>query len=190
MKTDVLKKFSMQCEKINGYPEFFSPIGVEMQYEANQQQGSSTFSGIDEKTLVTVLVHFRNLYMKSSEMHFPKIVQVVLNNPDLVEFHKLSREFLDAWNRLLDPNGDNLGGLRLSVNNSSLGAKRNLDTWMNEAFLHADQYNQGSNKGLDVVNSQPLFSDLSRLQFIDLLQRLAALVLSFDRQVIQKLPTT
>lgn len=187
-KNNALINFSRQCEKISGYPELFSPTCVEMKYIANGQQASTQLSGVDEKTLIAILMHFRVLNMKKSGTYFPTIAKTILDDSNLTEFHKLTRDFLDVWNRLLAPSNDTLGGLRLSVNDSSLSAKKILDLWMNEGYFHAEQYEKGSNKGLDAINSQPFFSDLSKLKLIDLLQHLATVAISFKKQVVEKLP--
>ncbi len=73
------------------------------------------------------------------------------------------------------------------MNEDELGAKKNFDIWLNENYFHIDQQNPGSNKGLDGIKSQPVFENLSRFNMVDLLQRLCALVMAFDTQIVEKI---
>src|SRR4030042_5944873 len=145
--------FSVQAKKFENHMHFFQNIKAEMKFEQNREAVIS-LSGVNEETLISVLVHFRNFYMKSSELYFVKIANLILTQAELCSYWNLTKDFLSVWNKLLDPDYDSFGGMLLNMNKDKLSVKKNLDIWMNEGYFHVDQYKSGSYKGLDAIKSQ------------------------------------
>ncbi|MFA4880786.1 MAG: hypothetical protein WC650_04165 [Candidatus Doudnabacteria bacterium] len=181
-----LKAFSIQAKKFGKHMHFFQNIKAEIKFEQNRKAVVKLF-GVNEETLIAVLVHFRNFYMKISALYFVAIVEAILKEAELSSYWKLAKDFLSAWNKLLDPNYDSFGGMLLNMDKNQLSVKRNLDLWMNEGYLHVDQYKPGSYKGLDAIKSQHVFEALSRIGMVDSLQKLCGLVIAFNAQVVEKI---
>ena len=182
-----LGAFSSQANKIQEHMDFFQSIKADMNFEANKE-AEITLDGVKEEPLIAVMVHFRNFYMKTSNLYFPNVVQMILNTKEYMESHELAQNFLDVWNQLLSPQNYTIGGMQIKLGeNNPLSGKKNLDVWMNEGYLHVDQYKHGSRKGLDAIKSQPIFEGLSKISMVDLLQRLSGLVVAFDAQVVDKI---
>lgn len=181
-----LKAFSVQAKKFEQHMGFFQNIKAEMKFEQNRES-VITVSGINEESLISVLVHFRNFYMKSSGLYFVSIANAILQESELPNHRKLTQDFLSAWNTLLAPNYDSFGGMLLKMENNSLSVKKNLDLWMNEEYLHVDQYKPSSYKGLDAIKSQHVLEALSRIGMVDSLQKLCGLIIAFNAQVIEKI---
>lgn len=183
---DTLKTFSIQAKKFEQHMGFFQNVKAEMKFEQNREAIINVF-GVNEESLISVLVHFRNFYMKSSKLYFISISEAILQDSQLKTYWKITDDFLTVWKKMLDPNFDSFGGMLLKVGNNNLSLKRNLDLWMNEGYLHVDQYKPGSYKGLDAIKSQQAFEALSRIGMVDSLQRLCGLIIAFNKQVIDKI---
>lgn len=181
-----LKAFSAQAKKFKQHMGFFQSIKAEMKFEQNRE-ATIVIAGVNEESLISVLVYFRNFYMKSSKLYFVSVAEAILQESKLQPHWKLTQDFLSVWNQLLDPNYGSFGGMALSMGKNSLSVKRNLDLWMNEEYLHVDQYNPGSQRGLDAIKSHHIFGDFSKLGMVDSLQRLCSLIIAFDTQVIEKI---
>lgn len=183
---NTLRAFSVQAKKFDQHMNFFQNIKAEMNFRTNHE-ANVTISGVNEESLISVLVRFRNFYMKKNKLYFVRILEGILNNPTHKKHWQLTKDFLSVWNKLLDPHYDSFGGMFLKISNDSLSVKRNLDLWMNEEYLHVDQYKAGSYRGLDAIKSQHVFESLSKISFVDTLQRLCALIIAFNAQVVDKI---
>ena len=181
-----LQMFSGQAKRFKEHEQFFKNLSFKVNYIAGQDT-VTTLSGINEETFISVLVHFRNFYMSSSKIYFSEIAEAILKEADLKDYWEKTREFLSAWETLLDPDFKALGGLSLQMNEDKLSAKKNFDIWLNENYFHIDQQNPGSKKGLDGIKSQHVFENVSRFSMVDLLQRLCGLIMAFDIQVVEKI---
>lgn len=181
-----LSAFATQTKKFEQHMGFFQNIKAEMKFELNRES-VITVSGINEESLISVLVHFRNFYMKSSELYFVSIAEAILAEPHCKIHWQLAQDFLNVWNKLLDPEYDSFGGMLLKMGNNSLSVKKNLDLWMNENYLHVDQYKPGSHRGLDAIKSQQVLEALSRVGMVDSLQKLCGLIIAFNAQVVEKI---
>jgi len=140
-----------------------------------------------EETLIAVLVHFRNFYMDKSEFQFVKVAKEILDQSNLVHYHDLTSRFLSGWSKFLDPNYKSFGGMAIRANKGALSIKMNLDIWMNEGYLHADQYKPGSQKGLDAIKGKPVLEQLSRFGLVDTVQRLCLHIIAFNKQVVEEI---
>lgn len=189
MEKDLNKKliaFCAQVKKFEQHMSFFQNIKAEMKFEQNRES-IITVSGVNEESLISILVHFRNFYMKSSGLYFVSLAQEILKESTFQPYWKLTEDFLNVWNKLLDPTYDSFGGMLLKMGNDSLSVKKNLDLWMNEGYLHVDQYKPGSYKGLDAIKSQHVLEALSRIGMVDSLQRLCGLIIAFNAQVVENI---
>lgn len=186
--TDLLRAFSVQAKKFESHMHFSQSIKAEMRFEQNRE-AIVVVTGINEESLISVLVHFRNFYMKTGRLYFPKVVNAILKQSTLESHWKLAGKFLSVWNKLLDQNYDTFGGMLLNMDKNKLSLKKNLDIWMNEEYFHVDQYKSGSYKGLDAIKSQHVFEALSRIGMVDSLQRLSGLIIAFNAQVVEKILT-
>lgn len=181
-----LNAFSRQAKKFEQHRSFFQNIHTELKFE--QGLGLSTMiHGVNEENLISILVHFRNFYMKKNKLYFVSIANEIINEPQFQDYSSLTKDFLSAWNTILDPYYDSFGGMIMRLEKNSVSIKKNLDLWMNEEYLHVDQYKGGSRKGLDAIKSHPAFEALSKFGMVDTLQRLCGLIIAFNVQIIQKI---
>lgn len=187
MENKALEYFSLQVKKFDSHTQFFQNVKVGIEVNDDTKEGKTTFSGMDEESLISVLVHFRPFYMKDSDLNFVKIANHILQDQSLVEYHPRTKDFLRVWGQLLNPDRKNIGGMSIAINDTTVNTKKNFDIWINEAYLHAEQYKPGSGKGLDQIKSHPVFENISRFSMIDLLQRLTILVISLNTQIVEKI---
>ena len=181
-----LRNFSFQAQKLENYKDFYKNIKLEVRGEKGKEVKTALSVG-SEETLVTVLVHFRNFYMKSGGFYFVKLAKDILEQQELKSYWDLTERFLAVWNKLLDPNYGSFGGLAISIDKNRLSIRRNLDLWMNEGYLHADQLKSGSLKGLDAIKGKHVLEQFSRLGLVDSLQKLCLLIINFNKQVVEKI---
>ncbi len=186
MHNDQLTRFNIQAEKFQKHAAFFRNLKVEI--KANDQtQGAITLFGVSEESLISVIVHFRPFYMKDSEINYITVAEQILGEQTYRGYHDKTSKFLSTWKGLIDPNRDNVGGISLTIGDNQLNVKKNFDIWINEAYLHPEKYKPGSNKGLDSIKSHPMIEGLSKFTMVDLLQRLTALIIGFNVQVVTKI---
>ncbi|MDP2684477.1 MAG: hypothetical protein Q8P20_05475 [bacterium] len=187
MHTNYLECFSAQARKFQNHEQFFQNLTVGLEINGEIKQGKTTFTGMGEESFISVLVHFRPFYMKDSELNFKKVAEHILQNQSYVEYHPCVNDFLRIWDKLLDSKRKNVGGMSITIGNNPISVKKNFDIWINEAYLHAEQYKPESGKGLDQIKSHPIFENFSKFNMIDLLQRLTTLIIAFNIQVVGKL---
>jgi len=181
-----LRNFSTQAKKLENYKDFYKNIKIEIKEESGGEV-ETNLSTSSEEILISVLVHFRNFYMDKSEFYFVKVAKEIIEQPEFGSYQDLTSRFLSVWNKLLDPNYRSFGGMTINVNKKALSVKRNLDLWMNEGYLHTDQYKPGSQKGLDAIKGKHILEQFSRFGLVDTVQRLCLIIINFNKRVIEKI---
>ena len=75
--------------------------------------------------------------------------------------------------------------MHVVIDTQTIEPKVNFDTWMNEAYFHADQYKPGSGRGLDRYKAQvTVFTEGDMVQ---MLKQLSSIVMAFNLQIVAKI---
>ncbi len=183
MSLEKLEKFHKQVKKLKRHPDFFKSLNFSFNYDC--QKGLKIDNGlIVENTIKAFLVDFRPFWMNDSEYNFGRVCNLIfknINDENIKDNIKKSRE---VWNKILEKKGKDIpfNGILLKINNDILSSSENLNRWLNEEHFHPDK-----EKGLKAIKTDPVFEGISRMCFIDQLQKMAKIIFWFDKEVISQI---
>lgn len=185
-KIKILNGFQKQVQKLTGHQEFFQNFGFSFNYKENVGVKIKSRK-IPEKTTKAFLMDFRPLWMNDSKYNFGKICNLIFQNIDDEKIKEDVKKAQEVWNKILEKKAKDIpfNGVLLKINNDVLNGGDNLNIWMNEGYFHPDE-----EKGLKEIQSNPIFENMSYMNFIDQLQKMAKLAIWFNKNVISKILDT
>jgi hypothetical protein len=182
----ILKGFRKQVEKLNEHKQFFQSIGFSLNFQQNVGVNIES-KKIPENITKAFLMDFRPLFMNDSKYNIGRVCNLILKNTDDNKIKEDIKKAREVWNKILEKKSKYtpFNGVLLKINNNVLKSDDNLNRWINEGYFHPDQDN-----GLKEILSNPIFENMSYMNFIDQLQKMSQLVIWLNNNVVSKILNT
>jgi hypothetical protein len=168
--------FRKRSSELRGSIERFSR---NMSFELSVEEGKGVqtgFKGPSPEAVKSLLVDVRVFLLKRDAVYFYGICDAVINNEPDERLAQKAKECRETWEKLTGPFP---GAIELRCDDEVLHGERLLDVWMNGRVFHNDL---GKNAFLDHLESTPM-GPISYFCLIDIAQKMAGLVLWFDRNI-------
>jgi hypothetical protein len=178
----ILNGFQEQTRKIIEHKDFFKNIGFSFKY----QQGIGTKierRKIPENTTKAFLIDFRPFWMNDSKYNFGKICNLIFQNTNDDRVKEKVKKAQEVWSKILEKKTRDapFNGVLLKIDDEILSSNDNLSRWVNGEYFHPDEKDK-----LNEIKSNLMFESMSYMNFIDQLQKMAQLVIWFDKNVVLK----
>lgn len=179
---ETLHRFHSQVEKIHQNKEFFSSVGMSLEYREDCT-GTIKRRGVDEKTLKLFLMDFRPFFMESSQLQFGRVANEIASINEDAIVRKQIKEAQHTWNKILQdmPGATLSSGITCRIDDKELTSDLNIRKWLTEEYFHPD-----SDVGLSLIKSSGIFEGLSKITLIDSLQKMGKLIVWFDENIVQQ----
>jgi len=178
----ILNGFRKQVEKLTEHKQFFQSFGFSLNFQQNAGVKIESRK-IPENITKAFLIDFRPLWMNDSKYNFGRICNLIFKNTDDDKIKENIKKAREVWNKILEKKTKDIpfNGVLLKINDDILESGDNLDRWINEGYFHPDE-----DKGLKEIQSNPIFENMSYMNFIDQLQKMAELILWLNKNVVIK----
>lgn len=178
--TKKLKLFYERAVRLKENNDFFVNISVNLNYQ--QDEGVKvSLKGPSLQTVKAFLLDFRPFIANDEPVSFNHVCNLVEQEVSDDSIKEEARKHREVWNKLLERKELRpVGGMRLKIDSKELLSEENLKMWLNSDYFHLDE--EGRER-LQQMQKTP-FGQLSHFALLDLLQRLAGILFSFDQKVI------
>jgi hypothetical protein len=181
-----LKLFKKQVEKLRSDQDFFKNLGYSLKYEQGKGIRTGFTNRPDDKSIKALLIDLRPFLLKGEQVNFYRICNLLFQKVTDRQVKEKVKKAREAWSILLERKRKGpIGGIRLKIGEKDILSEENLNTWLYGEYFHLEQDKM---KILEQMNLTPM-GGLSFLLFLDLLQRLSALVFYLEKQVIDEVLT-
>lgn len=182
----ILKGFQNQTEKLKQHQDFFKNFGFSLNY--NKDKGIKIENRkISENTTKAFLIDFRPFWMNDSKYNFGRICNLIFQNTNDNQIKNNIKKAREVWSKILEKKIQDtpFNGVLLKINDDILNSSENLNRWMNEGYFHPDE-----EKGLKEIQANPIFENMSYMNFIDQLQKMAQIAIWFNKNVVSNFLNT
>lgn len=167
----------------NNNQDFFSNLFMEMNIKSNGV--GNVLSRIPSENCIKLfMIDFRPFLLQGEFAHFQSLCNFI--NKEVKNYDEdiinIVNDFKNNWNDFL--NGTNIGGVSTKIDNTQILVKDKIDLWLNGKFMHPTDVKGNKHEELSKINV-PLFGPMDYFFFLDILQRLAFLLFSFDEKVLK-----
>ena len=187
MDEDCIEKFKLfkrQAEKLYSNDDFFKNLSFALEYNASEGVKTSFKDRPDDKVIKSTLIDLRPFLLEGEPVNFYHICDLLYRNFHDAQLQEKVKEVKEAWSILLERKRQGpAGGIRLKIGEKDILSEENLNTWLYGEYFHLDKRKI---KVLEQMNLTPM-GGLSFLLFLDLLQRLSALVFHLEKTVIDQI---
>ncbi|MDD3662783.1 MAG: hypothetical protein PHT84_02865 [Candidatus Pacebacteria bacterium] len=176
-----LQGFNEQVEKVIENKDFFIGFSFSFNYIEGKGVKIDDTRKIPRNIVNSFLVDFRPFLMNDSNYNFGKMCNLVYKQTKNEKIKENIREVRRVWNVILEKKTDEapFNGISLKIDDKTIKSVDNLDNWLNGEYFHPDEKGK-----LEKTKSDVIFENISYLNFIDQLQKLAKLVIWFNKNVV------
>lgn len=177
----ILRGFNEQTEKLIENKDFFISFGFSFNCVKDRGIKIDTSRKIPKNIVKSFLVDFRPFLMNNSKYNFGKVCNLIYTQTKNEKIKKSVKEARGVWNKILEMkfNDAPFNGIVLKIDDKMIKGSDNLDNWLNGEYFHPDEKDK-----LDKTKSDVIFENISYLNFIDQIQKLAQLVIWFNKNVV------
>lgn len=187
MTKDFLKNLKKASEKIQELRDVHEDFFVNTLFNINVNENnlgkiSSKIPG-GNATKAFVL-DFRPFLLQDEYMHIPSLCRDIERNIKDADLLYSTKDFGKIWNKFL--NSHEIGGVKIEINGKQVAVYEKLNLWLNGKFMHPTDKKKKTHEKLKEITDTP-FGIMDYVFFIDILHRLAQLVIWFNENIIIKI---
>jgi len=167
-----LSLFHERVGKLRENSDFFTNMRVGIGYKKGEGI-KTTFTGPDPKTIKAFILDFRPFVLNDEPVNFDYISNIAYQLAVDVKTKENVVKAKKTWSDLLERKKEiPVGGLRLEIDGKKILSQENLNIWINGDYAHLDS---DKRQTLSQIRANPM-GEISQFVFVDLLQRLSALL--------------
>lgn len=177
----ILNIFDCRTKELQSNMDFFSSLKIHIKWNDQDKKMQFEFTRPDEKTLKAFLLDFRHFCSLSSQVDFLTVSNSLIkeHRAKELDFSKIEK-YRDSWKKLLKSED----GMKVEFNGADLDSGKGLlDLMLNGNYFHLDE---SKSSKLDLIKNTSAETFLL-FNFLNLVQKLSGLVISFNSQVVVNL---
>ena len=165
------------------HEDFFSNISFNINYkEKDLGRVSSKIPG--GNITKAFVLDLRPFLLQKEYLYIPSLCNDIEKNVKDIDLLYSTKDFRKIWNKFY--NGNSVGGVSTEINGKKITNREKIDLWLNGKFMHPTDRKKDKHKKLKEITETP-FGIMDYVFFLDILQRLASLIIWFNENIILKI---
>ena len=182
-----LKNLKIASSKImelrDCHEDFFANISFNINVKG-KEHGSISSKIPGGNITKAFIMDLRPFLLQKEYLYIPSLCNDIEKNVKDIDLLYTTRDFRKTWNKFY--NGNNIGGVYTKINGKKITVEDKIKLWLNGKFMHPTDKKKKTHEKLKEITDTP-FGIVDYVSFIDVLQRLAQLIIWFNENIIIKI---